>query len=95
VVTLNQTSQSLWYRLSGNFGSGLIYTKGNNATQYNFAGELRLRQERWNVKTGFNSSLSKSTGAETSTRTECYVQLQRLIGNRRRRLLWLAWSPFW
>ncbi|NWF86021.1 MAG: DUF481 domain-containing protein [Bryobacteraceae bacterium] len=83
VVALNQTSQSLWYRLSGNFDSGLLYTKGNNATQYNLAGELRLRQERWNAKTGFNSSLSKSTGAETSTRTESYVQVQRLIGNRR------------
>jgi putative salt-induced outer membrane protein YdiY len=83
VVMLNQTSQSLWHRLSGNFDSGLIYSKANNATQYSLAGELRIRHERWSGATGFNSNLSRSTGSATATRTESYVKAQRLIGSSR------------
>ncbi|NWF82379.1 MAG: DUF481 domain-containing protein [Bryobacteraceae bacterium] len=83
VVELHQTAESFWKRVSGNFDSGLIYTKGNDTTQYNLGVGLRLRRERWNGEVGFNSTLSKTAGVSASTRNESWVQAERLVGRKR------------
>lgn len=84
VVELNQTAQSFWRQLSGNFDSGLIYTKGNDTTQYNIGGGIRLRRELWRGEAAFTSTLSKSLGVTAATRNQARVGARRLMGGKRR-----------
>ena len=83
VVELAPTAESLWRRLSGNFDSGLIYTKGNDTTQYNAGAALRIRGEHWRVAADFISTFSNSSGATASTRNQTRLWARRLIGRRR------------
>lgn len=84
VVEVNQSAQSFWRRLSGNFDSGLMYTKGNDTTQYNLGGEVRLTRELWRGETQFSSTLSKSSGVTAATRNQARIGARRLIGGKRR-----------
>ena len=66
VVELAPTSELLWRRFSGNIDTGLIYTKGNDTTQYNAGADLRVRGEHWRVVAGYISTFS--TGPERTRR---------------------------
>lgn len=84
VVELNQTSQSFWRQMSGSFDSGLIYTKGNETTQYNIGGEVRLRRELWRGDAALTSTLSKSIDVTAATRNQARIGARRLIGGKRK-----------
>ncbi len=84
VVELAQTSESFWRQLSGNFDSGLIFTKGNNTTQYNIGADLRLRRELWRGEASFVSTLSKSSGVTAATRNQTRLGARRLIAGKRK-----------
>jgi hypothetical protein len=79
VVRLEETSESFIPRLSGDINAGVVYSKGNNATQYTVGSEIEYRRERWGVQTDFNSNLSSSTGSATSTRNQVDLSGYRLM----------------
>jgi hypothetical protein len=79
VVTVTQTGESAFQRLSGNVGIGATYSKGNNATQYNFASGLAYERTRWGVLARYNSNLSSNTGAPTTTRNQLDLSGNRML----------------
>jgi len=79
VAEVDQTSLQFWRRFNGNVGLGLNYTKGNNATQYNFNSDVGYLRERWSVDVGYTSNLSANEGSKTSTRNEVSVSGQHLL----------------
>lgn len=79
VVTMNQTSNRFWQRFNGSINMGLIYSKGNESTQYNFGTKVQYPRERWAAGAAFNSTLAGSTGANTSTRNDASVYARHLL----------------
>ena len=79
VVTLNQTSNRFWQRFNGSFNSGLIYSKGNQATQYTFGTQVQYPRERWGTGASFDSTLAASTGVPTSTRNNGSLYVRHLL----------------
>lgn len=84
VVEMAQTSESLWRRFSGNLDTGLMFTKGNNTTQYNVAADLRVRGEHWRFAADFVSTLSNSSGVSTAKWDQTRLWGRRLIGGKRK-----------
>ncbi|HTV04169.1 MAG TPA: DUF481 domain-containing protein [Acidobacteriaceae bacterium] len=79
IVTLNETSNRFWQRFNGSINSGLIYSKGNQSTQYTFGAQAQYPRERWGAGASFNSTLAGSTGATTSTRNNGTFYVRRLL----------------
>lgn len=79
VVSMTQFSESFLKRFAGNITIGALYSKGNNNTQYNFGSELQYQQTRWGGRLAYNSNLSSSTGAPTSTRNQLDFSAYRLM----------------
>jgi Protein of unknown function, DUF481 len=79
IVTLNQTSNRFWQRFNGSINSGLIYSKGNQSTQYTFGTQIQYPRERWGAGASFDSTLSGSTGAATSTRNDGAFYVRHLL----------------
>ena len=70
IVRMRETSEKLWERFNGNINSGINYSKGNQAIQYNFGAQTEYLQERWAADATFNSTLSSNSGSTTSTRNQ-------------------------
>ncbi len=81
VVEMSQTSASLWRQVSGNADVGLIYTKGNNTTQYNVGSQVRIVRTLWSAQADLNSTLSRSSGATSSTHNQLVLRALRLVGD--------------
>ena len=79
VVEMAQTSQSFWRRLSGNIDSGLMYSKGNDTTQYNLGADIRIKRDVWSGDLNLTSTLSKSSELDASTRNQARLKALRLI----------------
>lgn len=79
VVTIAQTSEKFWQRFSGDVTTGIIYSKGNETSQYNLSSSVAYPRERWSAALRFNSSLSSSTGSTTSTRNQVDFSAHRLL----------------
>lgn len=79
VVTIAQTSEKFWQRFSGDISTGIIYSKGNQSTQYNLSSSVAYPRERWAAALSFNSSLSSSTGSTTSTRNQVNFSAHRFL----------------
>jgi hypothetical protein len=79
VVTMNQTSNLFWQRFNGSINMGLIYSKGNQSTQYTFETKVRYPRERWAAGADFDSTLAGSTGVNTSTRNDASVYARHLL----------------
>jgi hypothetical protein len=79
VVRLDQTDESFWRKLSGTINTGIIYSKGNEATQYNVASEVEYRKERWSSEASFNSSFASGSSATVSTRNQIDTSTMRLL----------------
>jgi len=65
-----ETSEKFWQRFNGNINSGIAYSKGNQATQYNLGTQTEYLRERWEAQATFNSNLSSNSGSTTSTRNQ-------------------------
>jgi len=79
VVTMTQTSESVWQRLSGSVTLGATYSKGNSTTQYNIGSDLDYLETRWGARATYGSTLSSSTGAPTATRNSVDLLGYRLL----------------
>jgi Protein of unknown function, DUF481 len=79
VVQMVQTSQNFWQRFSGEIAWGIIYSKGNQSTQYNLGSKTIYFRERWNAKANLSSTLSSSSGVNASTRNSLDLSALRLL----------------
>ena len=68
VVRMIATSDKFWQRFNGGISFGVIYSKGNQSTQYSLSSEASYVRERWSTQASFASNLSSSTGVTVSTR---------------------------
>ncbi|HEX2329270.1 MAG TPA: DUF481 domain-containing protein [Candidatus Angelobacter sp.] len=79
IVRLTPTSKNFWQRLNGGINLGVIYSKGNQSTQYSFGSSVEYARERWNAHASYDSSLSSSTGAAVSTRNFLDIGARHLL----------------
>lgn len=79
VVTMDQTSTRFWQRFNGEVNTGIIYSKGNENTQFSLSSEVAYPRERWQAAASYNSTLSTSTGASASTRNQFSVGALHLL----------------
>ena len=79
ITQMTETAASFRQRLNGQINSGISYSKGNQATQYNFAALLEYPRERWVAAANYNSTLASSTGATVSTRNTLDLYAGRLL----------------
>ena len=79
LVQLDQAAEGFWQRFNGAINTGILYSKGNESTQYNIASLLEYRRERWTAQASQNSSLSSSSGASLSTRNQEDFSTTRLL----------------
>ena len=79
LAQITQTSESLWRRFNGSINTGIIYTKGNQATQYSLSSEVTYPRERWTASANASSTLSSSVGSNTSTHNDFGANFRRLL----------------
>jgi hypothetical protein len=79
LVQLDQAAEGFWQRFDGTVNTGILYSKGNQSTQYNIASMVEYRRERWSAQASQNSSLSSSSGASVSTRNQEDLNTMRLL----------------
>jgi hypothetical protein len=79
VVSIIETSEKFWRRFNGEMSFGVIYSKGNESTQYTFGSQTAYLRERWSAAANFSSTLSSSTGTSASTRNSLDLIGTRLL----------------
>jgi hypothetical protein len=79
IVAMDVTSTKFFQRFNGSIDSGIIYSKGNESTQYNLGSQINYPRERWAAAASFNSTLADSTGAPVSVRDQVYVDAFHLL----------------
>jgi Protein of unknown function, DUF481 len=79
IVTMDVTSAKFFQRFSGSINTGIIYSKGNQSTQYSLGSQVSYPRERWAAAASFNSTLSDSTGATVSARNQLDLDAFRLL----------------
>lgn len=68
IVRMVATSDKFFQRFSGSVSFGVIYSKGNQSTQYSLGSQTAYIRQRWTAQANISSNLSSSSGASTSTR---------------------------
>ncbi len=76
---MDQTSERFWQRFNGEINTGITYSKGNQATQYNLSADVNYPRERWGASASYSSTLSTSTGVTATTRNQLNLGVQRLL----------------
>lgn len=79
IVAMDMTSQKFFQRFNGDISTGIIYSKGNQSTQYSLGAQVTYPRPRWAAGADFTYSLSASTGASASTRNQLNVDVLRLL----------------
>ncbi len=79
IVQMDMTSKKFFQRFNGYVNTGIIYSKGNQSTQYSLGSQVTYPRERWAAAASFNSTLSASTGASASTRNQVDLNAYRLL----------------
>ncbi len=79
IVAMDVTSTRFFQRFNGSINTGIIYSKGNQSTQYSLGSQISYPRERWAAAASFNSTLSASTGATASTRNQLDLDAFRLM----------------
>jgi Protein of unknown function, DUF481 len=79
LIALNQTDESFRHRFNGAISTGILYSKGNETTQYNVASQVEYPRERWSSQVAVNSSFASSSNASISTRNQVDVGGLRLL----------------
>jgi hypothetical protein len=79
IVGMSETSEKFWQRFNGQLNLGVIYSKGNQSTQYSFGSQLEYLRERWSAQATLNSTLSASSGTNASTRNSLDLSGSHLL----------------
>ena len=79
IVSIVETSDRFWRRFNGELSFGVIYSKGNDSTQYTLGSQTIYLRERWSAEANLNSNLSSSTGASASTRNSLDLSARHLL----------------
>jgi hypothetical protein len=79
IVGMTETSEKFWRRFNGQLNFGVIYSKGNSSTQYNFGSQAEYLRERWSAQASVSSNLSSSSGVSASTRNLLNFGSSRLL----------------
>jgi len=79
IVQMVATSERFWQRFNGEVSFGVIYSKGNQSTQYSLSSDTSYVRERWSAQASFASNLSSSTGVTVSTRNAFNFAARRLL----------------
>ena len=79
IIKLSQTSEGFWHRFDGAVNTGLLYSKGNESTQYNVSSQVAYNRERWSSQLNFNSSFASSSGANLTTRNQTDLSTLKLL----------------
>ena len=79
IVEMDTTSSKFLQRFNGSINTGIIYSKGNQSTQYSLGSQVSYPRERWGAEASFNSTLSASTGTTAATRNQLDLEAFRLL----------------
>jgi hypothetical protein len=79
VVRMTPTSSKFWQRFNGEINVGVIYSKGNQSTQFSLGSSTEYVRERWNAHASYDSNLSSSTGVNISTRNYLDLGARHLL----------------
>ena len=79
IVSIVETSDKFWRRFNGELSFGVIYSKGNDSTQYTLGSQTIYVRERWSAQADLNSNLSSSTGTSASTRNSLDLGAKHLL----------------
>lgn len=79
ITEMIATSDKLWLRFNGALNFGVIYSKGNQSTQYALGSQTEYVRERWSAQVNFASNLNSSSGAAVSTRNSLNSRALRLL----------------
>jgi Protein of unknown function, DUF481 len=79
VVQLVGTSDKFWERFNGDVSLGIIYSKGNQSTQYSLGSNTVYVRERWNAGYSFDSNLSSNSGTTPVTRNSLNLTAFHLL----------------
>ncbi len=79
VVRMVATSDNFWERFNGDVNFGVIYSKGNESTQFTLGSSTVYVRERWNAGYNFDSNLSSTSGVNTSTRNSLALTTFHLL----------------
>jgi Protein of unknown function, DUF481 len=79
IVSVNQTSEGIWHRFDGAVNTGLLYSKGNQSTQYSVSSQLAYHQQRWSSQANFNSTFASNNGSDVSTRNQTDLNILKLL----------------
>jgi hypothetical protein len=82
IVAMDMTSTKFFQRFNGSIDSGIIYSKGNESTQYSLGSQINYPRERWAAAASFNSTLSDSTGSSASARNQVDLDAFRLLRSK-------------
>jgi hypothetical protein len=79
IVEMDVTSTKFFERFNGGINTGVIYSKGNQSTQYSLGSDVNYPRERWGAAASLSSTLSASTGVTASTRNQLNLDVYRLL----------------
>jgi len=79
VVRMVATSDKFWERFNGDVNFGVIYSKGNESTQFTLGSSTVYVRERWNAGYSFDSNLSSTSGVNTATRNSLALTAFHLL----------------
>jgi hypothetical protein len=79
VIRMVATSDKFWERFNGDVNFGVIYSKGNESTQFSLGSNTVYVRERWNAGYSFDSNLSSNSGVNTSTRNSLALTAFHLL----------------
>ena len=82
IVKMVGTSDKFWERFNGAISLGVIYSKGNESTQYTLGSEAAYVRERWGAQASFDSNLSSSAGVNASTRNSLRLGAFHLLPSK-------------
>src|SRR6516164_2853961 len=82
IVKMVGTSDKFWERFNGAISLGVIYSKGNQSTQYTLGSEAAYVRERWGAQVSFDSNLSSSAGVNASTRNSLRLGAFHLLPSK-------------
>lgn len=71
IVKMHETSDRFWRRFNGEISSGIIYSKGNQSTQFNIGSAADYVRERWSAGANISSSLSPAAAPAFPPGTIC------------------------